>query len=55
MRLDDTNVLIYAVSNREADAGKRARAEATLREPDLAVSAQVLQEFYSQATGSRRV
>ena len=50
MRLADTNVLIYAVSNREADAGKRARAEATLMEPDLALSVQVLQEFYHQAT-----
>ena len=50
MRLADTNVLIYAVSNREADAGKRARAEATLMEPDLALSVQVFQEFYNQAT-----
>ena len=50
MRLADTNVLIYAVSNREAYAGKRARAEATLMEPDLALSVQVLQEFYHQAT-----
>ena len=50
MRLADTNVLIYAVSNREADAGKRARAEATLMEPDLALAVQVLQEFYNQAT-----
>ena len=50
MRLADTNVLIYAVSNREADAGKRTRAEATLMEPDLALSVQVLQEFYHQAT-----
>lgn len=50
MRLADTNVLIYAVSNREADAAKRARAEATLKEPDLALSVQVLQEFYYQAT-----
>lgn len=50
MRLADTNVLIYAVSNREADAGKRAMAEATLMEPDLALSVQVLQEFYHQAT-----
>ena len=40
MRLVDTNVLIYAVSNREADAPKRARAEATLMEPDLALSVQ---------------
>ena len=50
MRLADTNVLIYAVSNREADAAKRARAEETLKEADLALSVQVLQEFYYQAT-----
>ena len=50
MQLVDTNILIYAVSNREADAEKRARAEATLMEPDLALSVQVLQEFYNQAT-----
>ena len=53
MRLVDTNVLIYAVSNREADAGKKTRAEATLMEPDLALSVQVLQEFYHQATRLR--
>ena len=50
MRLVDTNILLYAVSNQEDDAGKRARAEATLVEPDLALSVQVLQEFYHQAT-----
>ena len=50
MRLADTNVLIYAVSNREADAPKRLRAETTLKEPDLALSVQVIQEFYYQAT-----
>ena len=50
MRLADTNILLYAVSNREADAGRRFRAEATLMEPDLALSVQVLQEFYHQAT-----
>lgn len=50
MRLADTNILLYAVSNREADAGKRVRAETTLMEPDLALSVQVLQEFYHQAT-----
>ena len=38
MRLADTNILIYAVSNRKADIEKRARAEATLKEPDLARS-----------------
>ena len=50
MRLADTNVLIYAVSNRGEDARKRARAIAVLKEPDLALSVQVLQEFYHQAT-----
>ncbi len=53
MRLADTNVLIYAVSNREADAAKRARAEEILKEADLALSVQVLQEFYHQATRSQ--
>ena len=43
MRLADTNVLIYAVSNRDADALKRVRAAATLKEPELALSVQVLQ------------
>ena len=50
MRLVDTNILLYAVSNQEDGAGKRARAETTLMEPDLALSVQVLQEFYHQAT-----
>ena len=50
MRSANTNVLLYAVSNREAYVGKRARAEATLMELDLALSVQVLQEFYHQAT-----
>ena len=50
MRLVDTNVLIYAVSNREADSTKQAVAQAIRREPDLALSGQVLQEFYYQAT-----
>lgn len=50
MRLADTNILLYAVSNQEDGAAKRARAAATLMEPDLALSVQVLQEFYHQAT-----
>ena len=53
MRLADTNVLVYAVSNREADAPKRLRAETTLKEPDLALSVQVIQEFFYQATRPR--
>ncbi|MYI83674.1 MAG: PIN domain-containing protein [Chloroflexi bacterium] len=50
MRLADTNVLLYAVSNQENDAEKKTTAAATLVEPDLALSVQVLQEFYHQAT-----
>ncbi len=50
MRLADTNILIYAVSNRDADAWKKTRAAGILKEPDLALSVQVLQEFYYQST-----
>ena len=50
MRLADTNILIYAVSNRDADAEKKTRAAEILTEPDLALSVQVLQEFYYQST-----
>ncbi len=49
MRFIDTNVLLYAVSTSPEDAGKRRRAQALLKEPDLAISVQVLQEFYYQA------
>ena len=54
MRFVDTNVLIYAVSPAAAEADKRRRAQDLLREGDLAVSVQVLQEFYSQITRSSR-
>lgn len=50
MRFVDTNVLLYAVSTSSDDADKRSRARQLLREPDLAVSVQVFQEFYYQAT-----
>ena len=54
MRFVDTNVLLYAVSPLPEDAGKRRRARELLREPDLAVSVQVFQEFYHQATRPTR-
>ena len=54
MRFVDTNVLIYAVSPSAGEAGKRRRARELLREGGLAVSVQVLQEFYSQTTRSSR-
>lgn len=50
MRFVDTNVLIYATSVLPEDADKRRRARELLRGDDLAVSVQVLQEFYYQAT-----
>ena len=50
MRLVDTNILIYAVSNRDEDAQKKTRAAGILKEPDLALSVQVLQECYYQST-----
>ena len=53
MQLADTNVLIYVVSNREADARKGERAEAPLMEPDLALFVQALREFYNQANRSQ--
>lgn len=53
MRFVDTNVLLYATStareNKEGGA-KRERALAILDEEDLALSVQVLQEFYVQTT-----
>ncbi len=54
MRFVDTNVLLYGVSPLPEDAGKRRQALALLRGPDLAVSVQVLQEFYHQATRPTR-
>ena len=54
MRLVDTNILIYAVSADPADAVKRARAYEILGEDSLAISVQILQEFYYQATRGRR-
>ncbi len=54
MRFVDTNVLIYAVSAAEQDVAKMRRALELLEERDLALSVQVLQEFYVQATRATR-
>ena len=54
MRFVDTNVPLYAVSTLPEDADKRLRALELLRQPDLAVSVQVFQEFYHQATRRSR-
>ena len=54
MRLLDTNVLLYAASRSVEDAAKRRRALELLSEPEQALSVQVLQEFYYQATRPTR-
>ena len=50
MRFVDTNIPLYAVSNEPEEAAKRLIARELLAREDLALSAQVMQEFYVQAT-----
>ena len=50
MRFVDTNVLLYAASTADAERRKHELALAILDADDLALSVQVLQEFYVQAT-----
>lgn len=50
MRFVDTNVPLYAVSSLAEDADRRSIAVELLAGNDLAISAQVMQEFYVQAT-----
>jgi predicted nucleic acid-binding protein len=50
----DTNVLLYAISREPEDHDKAARANALLDAGDVALSVQVLQEFYVQSTRERR-
>ena len=54
VRFIDTNVLLYAVSTDPREADKAARAQGLLNQADLALSVQVLQEFYVQATRATR-
>lgn len=54
MRFVDTNVLLYSISTAPEEATKAAVAQALLRCQDIALSVQVLQEFYVQATRSSR-
>ena len=54
MRFVDTNVLIYAAGRATVEPERRLRARGLLSEPDLAVSVQVLQEFYHQTTRPTR-
>jgi predicted nucleic acid-binding protein len=50
----DTNVLLYSISRDPIEAAKRERAITLLDRDDGALSIQVLQEFYVQATRATR-
>lgn len=52
MRFVDTNILLYAVSTDPQEQPKSQAALRVLEGNDLALSVQVLQEFYVQATRS---
>lgn len=54
MRFADTNVLLYAISRDREEQAKAKRANELLEARDLALSVQVLQEFYVQATRESR-
>lgn len=54
MHFVDTNILLYAISRTEEDRDKAERANDILNAGDLALSVQVLQEFYVQATRANR-
>lgn len=50
----DTNILLYAISSHPSEKEKTRKAKALLGGADLALSVQVLQEFYVQATRPTR-
>ncbi|HEV2098141.1 MAG TPA: PIN domain-containing protein [Stellaceae bacterium] len=50
----DTNILLYSISREPGEAVKRDRAIDLLARDDGALSVQVLQEFYVQATRPNR-
>lgn len=54
MRFADTNVLLYSVSTVLEETAKARMAKALLANRDIALSVQVLQEFYVQATRASR-
>ncbi len=54
MRFVDTNVLLYAASTAKDERSKTRIARELLEADDLALSVQVLQEFYVQATRPSR-
>ena len=54
MRFVDTNILLYALSTAKKEQAKAQVARGLLDADDLALSVQVLQEFYVQATRPAR-
>lgn len=50
----DTNILLYSTVPHESEQDKAEIADGILDSPDLALSVQVLQEFYVQATRPTR-
>ncbi|PAW65186.1 MAG: twitching motility protein PilT, partial [Verrucomicrobiia bacterium Tous-C4TDCM] len=54
MRFVDTNILIYSLDLEPSQPRKTAIAQEILTGTDIAISVQVLQEFYVQATHARR-
>lgn len=54
VRFVDTNVLLYTISRDPKEQEKAKRANEILTDRDLALSVQVLQEFYVQATRASR-
>ena len=50
MQFIDSNILLYSISGDPKESEKAAIAASLLQSPDLALSVQVLQEFYVQAT-----
>lgn len=54
MRFADTNILLYAISTDPSERAKARRASEVLAGRDVALSVQVLQEFYVQATRESR-
>lgn len=50
----DTNILLYSISLNPDEASKRLQSRRLLDSEDVALSVQVLQEFYTQATRSSR-
>ncbi len=54
LRFLDTNILLYSISRDPTEAMKRDRAVALIDAGGNALSVQVLQEFYVQATRATR-